>query len=56
MVFDPFTKFKTGSENDDEAMQAGVDAIEALQKEFNVASWVPTTRARPGPAWMRGAA
>ena len=48
VVFDPFTKFKTGSENDDEAMQAGVDAIEALQKEFNVASWVPHHASQTG--------
>ena len=48
VVFDPFTKFKTGSENDDEAMQAGVDAIEALQKEFKVASWVPHHASQTG--------
>jgi hypothetical protein len=48
VVFDPFTKFKSGSENDDKEMQQGLDRIEALQVEFDVASWVPHHASQTG--------
>lgn len=48
VVFDPFTKFKSGSENDDKEMQEGLDRIESLQVEFNVASWVPHHASQTG--------
>lgn len=48
VVFDPFTKFKSGSENDDREMQEGLDRIEDLQVEFDVASWVPHHASQTG--------
>lgn len=48
VVFDPFTKFKSGSENDDREMQEGLDRIEALQVEFDIASWVPHHASQTG--------
>jgi RecA-family ATPase len=48
VVFDPFTRFKTGSENDDKDMAAAVDSILALQSEFDIASWVPHHSSQSG--------
>jgi RecA-family ATPase len=48
VVFDPFTRFKDGSENDDKDMAAAVDAILALQAEFDIASWVPHHASQSG--------
>lgn len=48
VVFDPFTRFKSGSENDDKDMAAAVDAILGLQSEFDVASWVPHHSSQSG--------
>jgi hypothetical protein len=48
VVFDPFTKFKSGSENDDKEMQEGLDRIEDIQAEFDVASWVPHHASQTG--------
>jgi RecA-family ATPase len=41
VTFDPFTDFKAGSDQDDEAVQAAFAAIKALCSEFGVAAWVP---------------
>lgn len=46
--FDPFTRFKDGSENDDKDMGAAVDAILALQAEFDIATWVPHHSSQSG--------
>jgi hypothetical protein len=40
-AFDPFTDFKAGSDQDDEAMQAAFASIKSLCAEFHVAAWVP---------------
>jgi hypothetical protein len=47
-VFDPFTRFKDGSENDDKDMGVAVDAILSLQSEFNIATWVPHHASQSG--------
>jgi len=46
--FDPFTRFKDGSENDDKDMGVAVDAILALQSEFDIATWVPHHSSQSG--------
>jgi AAA domain len=46
--FDPFTRFKDGSENDDKDMGAAVDAILGLQAEFDIATWVPHHSSQSG--------
>lgn len=46
--FDPFTRFKDGSENDDKDMSAAVDAILELQSEFDIATWVPHHSSQSG--------
>lgn len=48
VAFDPFTRFKSGSENDDKDMAAAVDAILSLQAEFDIASWVPHHSSQSG--------
>lgn len=46
--FDPFTRFKDGSENDDKDMGVAVDAILGLQSEFDIATWVPHHSSQSG--------
>jgi RecA-family ATPase len=46
--FDPFTRFKDGSENDDKDMGVAVDAILGLQAEFDIATWVPHHSSQSG--------
>jgi RecA-family ATPase len=46
--FDPFTRFKDGSENDDKDMGVAVDAILSLQAEFDIATWVPHHSSQSG--------
>lgn len=48
VVFDPFTLFKDGSENNDDDMARAVDAILEIQREFEVAGWVPHHASQQG--------
>lgn len=48
VAFDPFTRFKDGSENKDDDMARAVDAILEVQREFDVAGWVPHHASQQG--------